>query len=162
MSENPSFCKIYGNCIILSRVLRPIYHGYGRIVWKDWCKIFVVPDARQILPYCVIELQNQNVSPQLGISNNLLQNSRIKNSCKLSKPDAPQETFQLHDRSGDQSATATKLPPEDGDTVLYELETTEALKLLKISRGVTQQEEALIVGFIAGLRFDQTDVNNIL
>ena len=73
-----------------------------------------------------------------------------------SKPDAPQETFQL------QSATATKLPPEDGDTVLYELETTEALKLLKISRGVTQQEEALIVGFIAGLRFDQTDVNNIL
>ena len=58
MSENPSFCKTYGNSLILSRVLRPIYPGYGRVVTKDWCKLFVIPDSRQILPYCTIELQN--------------------------------------------------------------------------------------------------------
>ena len=58
MSENPTICKAYGNCLILSRVLRPIYPGYGNVQDKGWYKIFVIPDPRQILPYCVIELQS--------------------------------------------------------------------------------------------------------
>ena len=58
MSENPSFCKTYGNILILSRVLRPMYPGYGREVTKDWCKLYVIPDPRQILPYCTIEIQS--------------------------------------------------------------------------------------------------------
>ena len=58
MSENPTICKAYGNCLIMSRVLRPIYPGYGNVQDKGWYKIFVIPDPRQILPYCVMELQS--------------------------------------------------------------------------------------------------------
>ena len=39
MSDNPSFCKTYGNSLILSRVLRPIDPGYGRVVSKNWCNV---------------------------------------------------------------------------------------------------------------------------
>ena len=66
MTENPSYSKYYGNCLILCRVLRPIFqdgygviNNYGSVVRKNWFKIYVVPDERQILPYCVIELESQ-------------------------------------------------------------------------------------------------------
>ena len=46
MSENPTICKAYGNSLILSRVLRPIYPGYGNVQDKGWYKIFVIPGGR--------------------------------------------------------------------------------------------------------------------
>ena len=58
MSENPTICRAYGDCLIMSRVLRPIYPGYGNVKGKGWYNIFVIPDPRQILPYCVIVLQS--------------------------------------------------------------------------------------------------------
>ena len=67
MSDNPTYCTIYGECLILSRVLRPLHHKYeGKLIEYDGTSdkkhgqhsIFVIPDPRQIMPYCVIELQS--------------------------------------------------------------------------------------------------------
>ena len=67
MSDNPTYCTIYGECLILSRVLRPLHHKYeGKLMMYDTTSdkkhgrhsIFVIPDPRQIMPYCVIELQS--------------------------------------------------------------------------------------------------------
>ena len=65
MSENPSYCLVYGKSLILSRVLRPLHHKWqgkwimngGTSLFQGQHSIFVIPDSRQIMPYCVIQLQ---------------------------------------------------------------------------------------------------------
>ena len=83
MSDNPSFCKKYGNSLILSRVLRPIDPGYGRVVSKNWCNVFVIPDPRQILPYCVIKLQRWDDLQMLLHSLICMYNANVAEGCLI-------------------------------------------------------------------------------
>ena len=83
MSDNPSFCKTYGNSLILSRVLRPIDPGYGRVVRKNWCNVFVIPDPRQILPYCLIKLQEWDDFQMLLHSLICMYNANVAEGCLI-------------------------------------------------------------------------------
>ena len=60
MSENPIYCKLYGNCLILCKVLRCSKENCEsvKIVKKGWYNIYVLPNTRQILPFCIIELKS--------------------------------------------------------------------------------------------------------
>ena len=82
MSENPIFCKQYGNCIILCKVIRcelpnilpnleTLTCECMRIVNKDWCKIYVIPTTRQILPFCIIELKSDDEKREIHIDQHL-------------------------------------------------------------------------------------------
>ena len=72
MSENPKFCKQYGNCIILCKVLRCLNLQRencecARIVNKDWCNIYVIPHTKQILPVSIIELKSDEEKRRINI-----------------------------------------------------------------------------------------------
>lgn len=82
MSENPIFCKQYGNCLILCKVLRcPLPNIMPnietckcmRIVKKDWCNIYVIPYTRQILPVCIIDLKSDEEKRRINIDQCLQQ-----------------------------------------------------------------------------------------
>ena len=68
MSDNPTFCKSYGNCLILCKVLTSPLEStnslsinnsvFGKIVKNNWFNIYVIDQIDQILPYCIIELRS--------------------------------------------------------------------------------------------------------
>ena len=77
MSENPIFCKQYGNCLILSKVLRCSLEVCEsvKIVKNGWYNIYVLPNTRQILPFCIIELKSEFEKRQIHLDQNLLHRS---------------------------------------------------------------------------------------
>ena len=77
MSENPIFSKQYGNCLILCKVLRWSV-GIGenvRIVKNGWYNIYVLPNTRQILPFCIIELKSEFEKRQIHLDQIMLHRS---------------------------------------------------------------------------------------
>ena len=73
MSENPIYCKLYGNCIILCKVLRCGGKNCdcATVVEKDWHNIYVIPTTGQILPYCLIELKSDEEKSKFYIDQQL-------------------------------------------------------------------------------------------
>ena len=106
MADNPSFCKTYGNSLILSRVLRPTYPGYGRVVTLSSSNVFVIPDPRQILPYCVIKLQKWNDHQMLLHSLVCMYNANLAEGCLIPMCKETKSLF-LHMRSCDLKSYCT-------------------------------------------------------
>ena len=77
MSENPIYCKLYGNCLILCKVLRCSRENCEsvKIVKKGWYNIYVLPNTRQILPFCIIELKSDFEKQKIHLDQNLLHQS---------------------------------------------------------------------------------------